>query len=426
MDNPRGLRQKRALVLDEARELLETAERQNRNLTTDEKRRWDDLMAQADNPLAEIERIEARDRLRAAQMVRGGGKPVHLGGQSYILAAEHRMADLPTAASASGARPDELSLSRWLRGIVTGDWSRAKAELEEMRAMSVGTPTAGGYLVPSPLSAQVIDMLRAKAVVMLAGAQTVAMEYHTLDLARVTGAPTAGWKAEDAAITASDMTLDKVTLHARTLVAMVKASVELMEDAQDDGQSIERALSAALALELDRVGLYGSGSGEEPRGIKNTQGTVTVSMGENGGQLTSYAKPVELIGALWAQNVTPNAAIYAPRTAATLEALTDTTGQPLQGPEAWRSLRRLVTSQVPANLTQGTANNASDILIGDFAQLLVGMRTNLTIEASRAGGDASGNAFGNLQVWVRAYLRADFAVEHANAFGVLSGIIPAA
>ena len=218
MDNPRELRQKRALVLDEARELLETAERQNRNLTTDEKWRWDDLMAQADNLLAEIERIEARDRLRAAQMVRGGGKPVHLGGQSYILAVEHRMADLPTAASASGARPDELSLSRWLRGIVTGDWSRAKAELEEMRAMSVGTPTAGGYLVPSPLSAQVIDMLRAKAVVMLAGAQTVAMEYHTLDLARVTGAPTAEWKAENAAITASDMTLDKVTLHARTQI----------------------------------------------------------------------------------------------------------------------------------------------------------------------------------------------------------------
>lgn len=60
--------------------------------------------------------------------------------------------------------------------------------------------------------------------------------------------------------------------------------------------------------------------------------------------------------------------------------------------------------------------------MGDFSQLLVGMRTELTIEASRVAADTTSSAFSNLQVWIRAYLRADANVMQPSFFSVLTGI----
>ena len=42
-------------------------------------------------------------------------------------------------------------------GLATGYWDGAEAE---RRAMSEGTATAGGHLVPTPLAARVIDKAR--------------------------------------------------------------------------------------------------------------------------------------------------------------------------------------------------------------------------------------------------------------------------
>ena len=66
-----------------------------------------------------------------------------------------------------------------------------------------------------------------------------------------------------------------------------------------------------------------------------------------------------------------------------------------------------MTKQIPVNMTKGTSSNASIAVAGDYSQLLIGLRTTLTIEASREAGDGTEGAFSKLQVWVRAYLRAD-------------------
>jgi hypothetical protein len=60
-----------------------------------------------------------------------------------------------------------------------------------------------------------------------------------------------------------------------------------LEDSVNVSQALDTAFAGALGLEVDRVALLGSGSGSEPRGIFNTSGIGSVSMGTNGAQFFS-------------------------------------------------------------------------------------------------------------------------------------------
>ena len=61
---------------------------------------------------------------------------------------------------------DEESTGKYWRGMTTGDWRNAEAE--HRAAMAEGTNATGGYLVPSPVAGQYVDLLR-DAVVFMQG-----------------------------------------------------------------------------------------------------------------------------------------------------------------------------------------------------------------------------------------------------------------
>lgn len=334
---------------------------------------------------------------------------------SAVLAPDQKMADrLP--------RGERLSLAKYLHGIASGDWNGAAAE---QKVMSEGVLGSGGDAVPSILSAQIIDRARALATVFRAGAQTVPMTSNTLRIARVSGDPTAAWKAENATATASDVSLEAVDFQARTLVALVKMSVELADDSPNAEAIVENAIAQALALELDRVALRGSGAAPEPEGIRNATGVDVIDLGANGAA-PAYSDFSQAVEAVETANHEPGAVIYHPRTGGTLDRLVDTTGQPLRAPASFDRLRKFSTTQIPINLTHGTATNASEAYVGGFANVMIGVRTSLGIEVSRVAADATNSAFADYQIWVRAVLRADVQLAHAAAFSVITGIIPAA
>ena len=199
---------------------------------------------------------------------------------------------------------------------------------------------------------------------------------------------------------------------------LVKISRELLEDSINIGDILTGALANALALELDRVALLGSGTAPEPRGIFNTSGILSQSQGDNGAALTGFGPLVTAWGALAAENCAPNAMVMAPRTRTTLGGLLATDNQPLNPPPLIAGVPMLVTSQMPITQTQGTANNASSIIIGDFTRLLIGVRTGLRIELLKE------RYAENMQYAFVAHLRADIAVEQPKAFLKLIGVIP--
>jgi hypothetical protein len=147
------LRDRRDTARKAAEQILTRAADEGRDLTPDE------LAEHRQHVIAEREAADEADRVRDEQIAelrattaRRTGPPPTRG---PVLTRAQSVEDW---ARTRGLIPDEepLSFDRYLRGLATGNWDGAEHE----RALSEGTLTAGGHLVPTPLSARVIDLAR--------------------------------------------------------------------------------------------------------------------------------------------------------------------------------------------------------------------------------------------------------------------------
>lgn len=440
MANPNELRATRHDYVQAAEKLIQRARADNKDLAGSELVEYDNLIAKIKVLDSQIESLEKHGAPRGAQAdfgaLLGGTAPKESGWVDArsglpvaVLTPVQRMSDL-AAPDAFGEGP--LSLGKYVRGIVTGKWSGAEREL---KAMNEGTLGSGGYLVPSPLSTQVIDRVRNAAVMLKAGARTIGMESSTLAMARVAasgGDITPAWHTESAAITPTDMAFERVTFNAQTLAALCSFSVELLEDASNIEGLIMDSIAKVLAIELDRACLLGTGTAPQPKGIVNQTGVVidTTTFTSNGSTITASAPAgapawdwiSKQISALWSVNEAPNAVIYSARTAGELDLLRASTGAVLPPPGSVADLQRLYTNSILNTYTQGTSNDCSQAFVGDFTQALIGMRTQLMLEFSRYANVGATSLFSTLSVGIRAYLRADFQLARPGAFRVVQGI----
>lgn len=283
-----------------------------------------------------------------------------------------------------------------------------------------GTGSLGGYMVPSAVSARLIDLARNQARIIQAGAMTVPMEGPTLTFARWDEDPTAAWRVENSQIPESSATLSKATLTANSIAALVTLSVELAEDAPGFQAALESALAQALALELDRAALYGKGTAE-PLGLSNSDGVNEVKMADFAlSYITNYRPLSRAVQACWEKNVDPGAFILAPRTAGDIDRIVDQLDQPAFMPASVKDRQILMTNQVPTNL--GTDEDETEIFTGLWSDLMLGIRTNVVLEASRVAGT---DTFRKMQIQVRAYMRADALVVRPDHFAIVRGITAA-
>ncbi|MET4612008.1 HK97 family phage major capsid protein [Rhodococcus sp. PvR044] len=307
---------------------------------------------------------------------------------------------------------DDGDFGRYLRGVVTGKWDGSEYE----RSLSEGTGSAGGFLVPTPLSTKVIDLARNQAVVFRAGAITVPMQSQTLKMPRLIGESAPSWRNEGAALTANDLSFDTVTFTAKSLDRLVIMSNELFQDSDPSAAGvISNSFARQIAVELDRAALRGSGTSPEPRGVLNTSGITSTSHGANGTAIANYDWFLNAVGAVRGFNWEPNSHIVAPRIVNELAVLKDSQLRYLEPPAS--QLPSLVSSQVPINLTVGTSGNTSEIYTGQWDQLAIGIRSGFTIRfLSERYADTGSVAF-------IANLRADVQVLQPKAFAVDLGVI---
>lgn len=341
------------------------------------------------------------------------GAPVLRPGEVVGLLPEQRMSDIV------GAPAEPLSLGRMIRGHLLGDWSGADGE---RRAMGEATGAAGGFYVPDTLSATTIDLVRNTAILTRAGALTIPVGGGTTTFVRVLTDPSGQWRTEGEEIDETEGSYAPVTVKPVSLAALVRVSVELLDDVPAFAGQIESQISAALALELDRVGLFGAGASSEPLGLYGVTGPTDISMGTNGAAPTDYDEWLDAIQALETINANPVTTVYNPRTKRTLAGLvTGISGDKtkLPPPAEFLALNRLVSTQIPNTLTHGSATTASVAFVGDFSQMAVAVRQNIVIEASRHAGDT----FAKGQVLVRAMMRCDIAHMRPTHFARIKGII---
>jgi HK97 family phage major capsid protein len=335
---------------------------------------------------------------------RGRSVPVLAKDQSFSLAVADQITERPS-----------FGFGEFMAALVQPS---RNADIRAALSESGGVAT-GDVTVPVTLLTQLIDLMRAKTVCIQAGALTVPIDTETTNIARVAADPTPAWRNEAAAFSVADPTFEKVSFTPKSLGVLVKVSQEILEDSANLNEALIGCFAGAFAVELDRVGLFGTGSAPQPHGISGTSGVGSVDMGTNGLALANYDPIVDAVSALLTANAaSPTAAIMAPRTLTKSAKLKDSQNQPLRKPDLIGNLPFLATTSVPINQAHGTSNVASEIIVGDFTQLMFGIRRNLTVRVLRERFLSD-----NGQIGFLADLRADVQLRHPQSFCEVVGIL---
>lgn len=331
---------------------------------------------------------------------------------AYALAPEQRMT---TWAAARSAPMEEL------RGMTPGSFLRAmvsenKSE-QERRALAIATDSAGGYTVPVELSSMLIDAARANSVCIAAGAQTIPLTSNSNQIAKVASDPVPAWRAESGAVAESDPTFGIIDLTPQSLAVRVDISAELMQDTLNLETMLPQILTSAMAVEMDRAALEGSGTAPEPKGILNTSGINTIPQGAAS---TSYANLLAARTAILSGNRGPASAfILSPREEGVLYGLTNGNSDPLGIPMPVANVPWFTTTSIDD--ARGTGSDESTIYCGNFQHLLMGIRQDIQVEVIKGPRYVS-----NLELTLVAHMRFDCAVEDPKAFTTITGVGDAA
>jgi len=310
---------------------------------------------------------------------------------------------------------DKIGLSDFVRAV-----AGMRSSEGAIQALAVGQDTAGGYAVPHTVMPEILAAMAPASSLLQAGAGVVPMEKgaKSVTTAVVNSLPQAAWRNESAALAQSEPTFRGVAAVPQSLAFMFKVSRELLADAPNMEAALRIAIGQAFAKELDRVGLRGSGTAPEPRGLLNTVGVQVVNFGgTNGGALANYGPILQGIGAVMnADGPLPNAVIGAPRSVITLAGLVDTTGQPIRKPELLQNLPILHTSQIPIDLTVGTGKDCSELYLGDFRGMYFLLRENVSIQLLREAFASTG------EIGFACHVRADVVIPYPQTFAVVKGV----
>ena len=278
----------------------------------------------------------------------------------------------------------------------------------ELRALTLTPATAGGFTAPATTAARIIDLARAELAVFQAGAQTTLIQGESLTLPRLDTDFTAAWRGEGTAFNETTGEFGAVTLRPKSLAAITKISIELVEDSSVDlGFWVEAQLDAVLRAGLEDAILRGTGADAQPLGLENYPDVHTQS---SAGAVADYDWLLEAMGDIWDNNGTPNAIVYGSVVAKALAGIpTGISGDksPLRPPPATDYLGHYVSNHA----TSGYA------YLADWTTVVVGFKpSSLRFQVLKERYADTGH------IGIAADLRADVAVMHPEHVSITPGI----
>lgn len=246
------------------------------------------------------------------------------------------------------------------------------------RDLLAGTATIGGNLVATDLLAgSFIDVLRARALTVQAGATVLSGLQGAIAIPSKTAGATAYWVAEGTAPTEGAITFGQVTMSPKTLGAYVDFSRKLMlQSSVDVEMMVRNDLYGSLGVEIDRVVLNGAGTGSEPAGILASTAAGTTTLGAQGGAPT-WAMVVDMETNVANGNADLGALAYFVnsrvrgklKTVAKSTAVTDFIWEPNNTMNGYRVF---VSNNIPNTLTKGTTTGLSGALFGNMSDVILG------------------------------------------------------
>ncbi|MFQ1711909.1 phage major capsid protein [Aeromonas veronii] len=261
----------------------------------------------------------------------------------------------------------QRQLGKTAQGILIPD------DVLSSRAFNAGgaanTPAgaqSGQNLIDTTTSGSFIEMLRNRTTIMRLGTPMGGL-VGNVDVTRQTGGATAYWVGEGENAQEGTPQIGQLELTPKTLAAYTDITRRLLKQSSPDAEGIvRRDLVNAMAQAIDYAGYYGSGAGNQPRGIKNYTGINAVDFAA---LWPTYSELVQMESEIAADNADIGQMGYignarfrgncktAPKFGTGTESTIWEPGNTVNG------YRTEITNQI--------ANG--DVFFGNFADMLIGM-----------------------------------------------------
>jgi len=423
--NINSIREKKAAVVAEMRNLTEAAAGADRDLSDDEQRSFDELKGKLKGLDKQLENAEVL--AEAERNMKSTLPAAHRDG-SFEDACRNFSVTKAIAAqlepqSVDAGKEREISQELAHRHGRNPSGILVPHEVFEKRAAT--TTTQGAELVATQHRADMmIDTLRANLQVGSLGATVMSGLVGDQSIPRLTQNASAYWVAEHGAVTESNHDFDAVTLSPTTVGAQVQYSRRMLLNAVPAVESLVRSdLANVLATEIDNQAINGTGADNKPTGILNASGTTAISNGTDGGALT-WAKILEFITSMQNDNAlmgnlgwltSPNVVAKLRNTVKVASTDSRMIMEEL-GNLAGYSLAQ--STHVPDDLTKGSGTGLSALIFGNWSDLLIGYWSAVDILVNPYHTDV----YSKGGVLINALQDVDVAVRHGESFAIAEDV----
>ena len=270
------------------------------------------------------------------------------------------------------------------------------------RDLNVGTAADGGNLVSTELlSGSFIEILRNKMAIMEAGVTMLTGLEGNISIPKQDGTTSAYWVGEGSAPTEGQQSFTQISMTPKTIGAFTDFTRKtLLQSSIDIEAFVRDDIAKKIALELDRTAIYGTGSSNQPLGLKDTSGIGSQS-------LTSFGTFAEYIG------METDVAVANAEGGSMKYLINASARGALKSTEKASNTGMFVFDNNQINgydaiVSNQLANN--DAIFGDFSQFIVGMWSGLDLTVDPYAGATAGT------VRIIALQDIDYAIRQAGAF----------
>jgi HK97 family phage major capsid protein len=263
----------------------------------------------------------------------------------------------------------------------------------QLRAISEGIPSEGGFLVPPQFASTIFDVALEGEVVR-PRASIFPMESNTLTIpasvigdhsANLYGGTTAAWGAEGGTLAESQPDFRAMTLAAKKLSIFTVTTSEWLEDSISPETYLRNVFAGGLGWYLDLAFLKGLGAGC-PLGVLNSPCLVAVAketgqaadtiVYENLAKMLSRLAPASFSRSVWVAHPTTIPKLL------TLCVVIGTSGQYVPVLQESSGQFTMLTRPVVFTEKLEKLGDKGDLLLADFGAYAIGMRSNLRLERS--------------------------------------------
>lgn len=337
-----------------------------------------------------------------------------------------------------------LMASRFMRAVAAGkgDLTRSARFATKhwgdgattiVKALEASDAESGGVLIPTQWSGEVIELLKERTTVRRLGPRVIPMPTGSMQMSKLTGGATAGYIGETQNLPVTEQTFGNINLTWKKLAALIPVSNDLLRFNTEGADMIVRddAVSA-MATREDQAFLRDDGTQFTPKGLRHwvpaaniMQANATVNLANVTSDLaamilTLREANVRFLNVNW---------IMAPRTEFFLLSLRDANGNFAYRDEMLRGtlwgFPYGSTTEMPTNL--GTGGDESEIMLVDFADVLLGESNTLEVMASDVAAYFDGSqvqaAFSLDQTVIRLIAHHDLQVRHEESLALMNEVV---